>query len=347
MDFSGIQIVSACMSVSPNIKAYFEEERYLAELDQPELLTPNLVCVMATNLLLDELAEIGIETNQDAEAICEYPTEFNTVLDMRTAFDQDQLYALLKRMTNTQLAGFQATVDECQHPGDLLLELSEYCAIHFPTDERWQNIMTSATHWWWSTDRLLAHVNAILKHVTEDSDPNPSVVDDQNLKVITAFLQHHAQRKADLKKFVDYVVDVNRDKVDTVQLYRLLEHYDRDMLVPDLLPKFADYEAHPQLYRTHGGKLSASFVIDHCLRSSNCIDHWLQADALPTTSQLTLLVGSYYAHGHLKQQLIKELNPLIERYHDYPELIKWLSWLVNLDYSAIVAGEMNHAAVTE
>ena len=195
MDFSSSQIVQSCMGVSQNIKDYFDEERYLAEVDQPESLTPHLVEIMAVNLLLDELAQIGLETNQTAEEVVEYPTELNTVLDMRTAFDAEKFYQLLRSMSEEQFSEFKAVVEECSNPGDFLYEITDYCLAHFPIDERWENIHASAEHWWWSTDNFAKHINALIEKVERNSDPNKAVVDDSNISDVADFLLKFQQRK--------------------------------------------------------------------------------------------------------------------------------------------------------
>ena len=214
MDFSENSIVQSCIKVSPNIKEYFEEEKYLAEVEQPELLTPSFVSIMTVNLLLDELAEIGLETNQTAEEIIEYPTEFNTVLSMREVFDSESFYIFLKSMTDTQFSDFRGIIEECNHPNDFLFEITEYCAAHFTIDERWQNIFASAQHWWWSTDKFANHITTIINNVLNNSDPNKSYIDDSNINEVGAFLQNFEKRKVKIMNFASFLFHDDKFKFD-------------------------------------------------------------------------------------------------------------------------------------
>ena len=344
MDFSSSQIVQSCMDVSPNIKDYFDEERYLAEVDQPEALTPHLVEIMAVNLLLDELAEIGLETNQTAEEVVEYPTELNTVLDMRKAFDAELFYQLLKAMTEEQFSEFKAVIEECANPGDFLFEITDYCHEHFSTDERWENIHASAEHWWWSTDNFAKHINALIDKVERNSDPNKAVVDDDNVKDIADFLLKFQQRKDQVKHFVDYIVNQNEYNLNVPYLEKLVDEYDKSKLKPDKLPLFANYAKHTEEYTEE-----PKFVKEHHLQISHHLEFWEnRRDAMPTKEELIMIVASLWLDNLSREEIIKKLSPLVVSHlQKYPELIKFLKYIVSLDFQSITSGEVANETIPE
>lgn len=343
MDFSNSQIVQACMDVSPNIKDYFDEERYLAEVDQPESLTPHLVEIMAVNLLLDELAQIGLETNQTAEEVVEYPTELNTVLDMRTAFDAEKFYQLLKAMSEEQFSEFKATVEECSNPGDFLFEITDFCNEHFSTDERWQNIHASAEHWWWSTENFAKHINALIDKVERNSDPNKAIVDDSNVKDVADFLLKFQQKKNQVKRFADYIVNQHEFDLNVPYLEKLVDEYDKIKLSPELLPLFANYAKHKDEYNGE-----PEFVKQHHLTISHHLEYWAERkDHLPVNEELVMIVVSLFLDGWSKEVVIKKLTPLVNSYlKEYPDRVKFLRYIVGLDFQSIASGVTNET-ITE
>ena len=338
MDFSSSQIVQSCMDVSPNIKDYFDEERYLAEVDQPESLTPHLVEIIAVNLLLDELAQIGLETTQTAEEVVEYPTELNTVLDMRTAFDAEQLYQLLRSMSEEQFSEFKAVIEECANPGDFLFEIADYCLAHFPTDERWENIHASAEHWWWSTDNFTKHINALIEKVERNSDPNKAIVDDSNVKDIADFLLKFQQRKEQVKRFSDYIVNQHEFYLNVPYLEKLADEYDKTKLAPDKLPLFANYAKHKNEYQGE-----PEFIKQHHLQIRHHLEFWENhRDGIPVNEELVMIVASLQLDNLSKETIIKKLSALVEsNLKGYQERIKFLKYLVNLDFQSITLGVVN------
>ena len=350
MDFSSSQIVQSCMDVSPNIKDYFDEERYLAEVDQPESLTPHLVEIMAVNLLLDELAQIGLETNQTAEEIAEYPTELNTVLDMRTAFDAEKFYQLLKAMTEEQFSEFKAVIEECANSGDFLFEITDYCYAHFSTDERWENIHASAEHWWWSTDNFAKHINALIEKVERNSDPNKAVVDDGNVSDIASFLLKFTQRKDQVKHFADYIVNSDSWHLNVPLLVEMVENYDKVKLSPDLLPKFADYDAHKSDYEKE-----PDFVTHHHYTTNHHLEYWKSIDDRHLQREdLVMIIASLFLDKLSKEDIVKQVTPLVNMHiktkNDKVVAesdIKFLKYLINLDFNQIASGEIANATITE
>ena len=342
-----------CMEVSPNITDYFNEERYLAEMDQPEQLTPHIVEIMAVDLLLDELSQIGLETNQQAEEIAEYPTELNTVLDMRTAFDAEKFYQLLKSMKENQFAEFQSIVEECENSGDMLFEVTDYCAIHFTTDERWQNIQASAEHWWWSTDRFRNHINALIDKVIRHSDPNKSPITDANFESITIFLLSFRQRKAELQRFVNYLIGLNKFNFNQELLGGLINNYDKDKLEPENLPTFAEYFVHPEYFRDEkGNSVPPKCVINHHFNSTHHMSYWGKGGPgvrPPMTKEyLIMIIGSMFLDNKHKDYIVKMKDYLVSKYcKDNTELTQFANMLVNLNYRSIVDEGVNNEAVTE
>ena len=343
MDFSSSQIVQSCMAVSPNIKSYFEEERYFAEVDQPEALTPHLAEIMAVNLLLDELAIIGVETNQTAEEISEYPTELNTVLDMRTVFDIENFYNLMSHMTEEQWSEFKAAVDECRNSGDLLFVVSEYCQEHFPVDERWTNILTSADHWWWSTDNFSKHVNALIEKVDRNTDPNKSVVDDSNVSDITKFLVNFQERQSKVKAFAEYVLTNSSISLNRTNLDRLVAEYDKEKLDPAKLPIFAEYSAHKADYKSE-----PSVVKEHHLHTPHHIEYWKEhTDKSITLEDVVMVVASLFLDGLKEKKMLECLSPIAELLKQTnPEGTKFLKYLVSLNFNDVTT-ENRDATVSE
>ena len=343
MDFSETPIVRECISVSDNIKDYFEEERYLAEVDQPEELTPSFVAMLAADLLLTELSEMGLQTSQTIEEIIEYPTEFNVVLDMRKVFDSTEFYNFIRRMPESKFTELEAVVEQCVNSSDLLFDIAEYCTTAFPNDERWINIHSSSEHWWWSDDNFGKHIKTLLDRAVLNSDPNKAVVDDHNITYISAFLTKFAERKKKATRFINYIIDNSGYTLNGPLLLQNVETYDKEKLRPSNIQMFANYAANPGEYKkSEDDNSEPDFVNKHHLTNKHHLEYWLSRPPKGVNrlqkEDLVMMTLTLALDEKTKDEMIHDFDGIVKQYCLSNEMLSLLRYLINLDYNAIMSG---------
>lgn len=232
------RVIERCCSLSENIDNFFSEERYLAEVNQIEEVTPEFLRNIAITQLLGELEVLGIITNQDAGEVLTDSVALETAFYLRAKFDSYSYYKALTALPEEVYATYMGIVENIEFEEDILIELGNFFNNVFPTDVGWDYISRANTQWT-STLRLSEHITAIQIKVDTKHDNNTTPITEDNFENIKLFLQHTCDREKQIRIYVDKVA--SRFKVDIPALYDLVSKYDHEKLQPDLLEQFAWY----------------------------------------------------------------------------------------------------------
>lgn len=329
MNILEVPIVKRCCSASQAINDYFVEERYVAEVEQSDIITPDFVSVLALDLLLDELAEIGIETNNNAEDILMSPTDLTVAFTLREKLDKDNFYRLVKSLSEKQYSNFLGVVENCVTAEDLLIELVDYFTSTIPTDTEW-DLISRTLDIWYSTEAFSNHISAIQSKVDIASDKNVSYVTDKNITNIANFLKRMKQREAMVNTLVKYIYK-QHPSLNIRVLENLIAHYDKDKLKPELLPLFAEYNA------THPDK-EPDFLKEHHHTIRHHLEYWeLHKDEQPSREDCIMIFVSLLLDGFRKDSLKKEINRFTMFNNEYIDL---MTSLVDIDWDAVLRGEL-------
>ena len=340
MDPFNIPIVKRCCASSDNIRDYFLDERYLIDMDQNDMVTPQMLSVTAVDLVLDELSEIGIETNFRAEELLLSPIDLNTMFDLRSKLDKDNFYRCLKSMNQETYSSFCGVIENVHLPEDLLIEISDFMTAVFPFDTSWE-IIQKSIEYWYSTSNFSKHVSALLSKVDVHTDPNETPIDDANILEISQFLEYMKERDNKVKLMTDYIIghvfNINGDR-----LKDLIKNYDRDKLEPEVLAKFAHYNSEKP-------EEEPEFVVQHHLKSTHHLEHWKKIDDDyerlelkgpfgPTLEHAIMIVVSLVLDGFYKEELLKEAS----KFKPFMMNNVWIftERICSFDYEGILRGEV-------
>lgn len=339
MDPFNIDIVRRCCGSSDNIRDYFLDERYLIDMDQNDMVTPQMLSVTAVDLMLDELAEIGIESNFRAEELLLSPMDLDTLFNLRSKFDKDNFYKFLKSFSPEVYSEFCGVIENVSLPEDLLIEISDFMTAVLPLDTSWEIIQRSVEYWY-STANFSKHISAIIAKVDIHSDPNTTPVDDNNINDIAQFLEHMKERDAQVKVLVNYITS-HVFGLDGTRLNDYVKNYDRDKLNPDMIAKFAHYDAtRPEE--------EPDFVVKHHENVYHHLEYWKKMDDEyerlelkgpfgPNKEQCIMIIISLILDGFFGEDLNRELM----KFKMYMMDSMWLftQKVASLDYEAALRGE--------
>lgn len=340
MDPLNIDIVKRCCIASDNIRDYFLDERYLIDMDQNDMVTPQMLSVTAVDLLLDELSEIGIESNFRAEELLLSPMDLDTLFTLRSKFDKDKFYQFLKTLKPEVYSEFCGTVENVHIPEDLLIEISDFMTAVLPHDSSWE-IINRSVEYWYSTPSFGRHVSAIQSKVDIHSDPNTTPIDDDNVVEIANFLNHMKERDAQVKVLANYITS-HAFGLDAIKLGNMIKDYDRDKLNPDVIAKFAHYDAtHPEE--------EPDFLVHHHKTVYHHLEYWEVMDEEyekleckgpfgPNKEQIVMIVISLVLDGLYGDELKKEL--LKFKLYTMADMWSFAERIASFDYEAIMRGEV-------
>lgn len=340
MDPFKINIVNRCCSVSDNIKEYFLGEGYLADLDQNDMVTPHLLSVIAIDMFLDELSDLGIETKFDAEELMLSTIDLNTMFLLRRSFDKDRFYRFLKSLPELTYGEFCGVMDNVSLPEDLLIEISDFMTAKFPYDPTWE-IIQNSLEYWYSTRRFGEHIAAIQEKIQLHSDPTTTPVNDRNVDEIAHFLEHVRERDRLVKVITNYIVS-HTTGIDMDRLNGYIKHYDRDKLRPEVICLFAHYDAtHPEQ--------EPDFLVHHHQTVYHHLEYWEKMDDTyerlechgpfgPNKEQMIMIVVSLVLDGLYKDKLQEALNKF--KKYTMDEVWSYAEQLLAFDYEEILRGAL-------
>ena len=340
MDPFNIEIVKRCSTSSDNIRDYFLDERYLIDLDQNDMVTPQVLSVIAVDLMLDELSEIGIESKFRAEELLLSPMDLDTLFNLRSKFDKDNFYKFLKSLSPEVYSEFCGVIENVHLPEDLLIEISDFMTAIFPFDTSWEIIQRSVEYWY-STDNFSKHISAIIAKVDIHSDPNTTPVTDDNVVEIAQLLETMKERDSKVKLIVNFIKN-HVFGLDATRLDYLVTNYDRDKLNPDCIAKFAHYNATKP-------EEEPEFVQHHHETVYHHLDYWkimnkeyekleCKGPYGPNKEQAIMIVISLILDGFFGDELLRELEKF--KLYMMPAIWAFSEHLLGFNYEAVLRGEL-------
>lgn len=341
MDFMSIPVVAKCCDISQDIRDYFLEERYLGEVDQYEALTPELVSVIAVNLLLDELAAIGLETNFTAEELLQSTMDRDIMFYLRQKFDKTNYYSFLRSLSEKEYSDFCGILEGCSVSQDLLIELTDFATAICPSDTAWEAINTAMDHWC-STREFGRHIAALQYRMDIHTDPNKTTITDNNIQEVCQFLQKMKQNDEQLAILSRFVAKMNGGRVNMIILNDLIKHYDRDKLNPDVLPLIAHYSANPT------GE-PPTVLKNHWKTTPHHVEYWKDKfERVNNTSRMTyieptseewmMFIFSAIIDGKFGEELIKKLHEF-QPYMSSTNFDNMMVFATLYDWEKVIRGE--------
>lgn len=267
------RLISRCRAVSPGINDYFEEQRYIAEVENIEEITPQYLLNTAISLVLDLLEEIGIDSNFSVEELLDSSVDLETMFYLAHKFDSDNYYRVLKSFDEHQLAEYNAMIENINLPEDYLFEIAAYFNELFPTDIGWEYI-NRGTEYWFSTDRLVGHLVGIQSKLEVNQDPNPIPIQEEDLPMVQEFLRVMMEREEKVTAYASYICEKFSGMVDRSKLNGMIRRYDKEKLHPDTILLFAKWNALPKEEKEKIGE--PEFLKNHHLHDDHHIEHWEQ-----------------------------------------------------------------------
>lgn len=332
-----IPIVQRCITTSVNIANYFDEELYRADVTQVEELTPDFISILAIGLVLDELSQMGIETNIDATDLLTNSIDLEVMFYLRNKLDKDKFYKFIKTFTPEKYAEFTNIIDDCATAEDLLIELTDFCRANIPLDVGWEYIERALDNWY-STKLFSQHIVAIIGRVDNSMDINDSSVTDQNIGVIAQYIGYMQERQRKVNILSSYIS--RQFRCDMVVLDNLVSTYDKDKLRPDKISVFAEE------FATHSTDESAE-DIEHHQSVYHHYEYWdVRYEQYKQSGTTELFVGPTLEQGiMILISLILDdlrgpkLSSALSRFTVFnPPVIKQLLDICDIDWDEVITG---------
>ncbi len=308
------QLILRCRAVSPGINDYFEEQRYLTEVENVEEITPQYLLNTAITLVLDLLEEIGISSNFSVEELLDSSVDLETMFYLAYKFDSDNYYRVLKSFDEQQLSEYNAMIENIDLPEDYLFEIASYFNELFPTDIAWEYI-NRGTEYWYSTDALVSHLVNIQLKMEVNTDPNPIPIQEDQLNMVQKFLEVMCEREQKVTVYVNYILDHFTGLLNKTKLIRLVKQYDKEKLNPDTVLLFAKWNALSKEAKEKIGE--PGFLQQHHLKDDHHIEHWEHLKETNRLVELTNEVAVMIVISLILDDLPEDkMKTELERYQD-------------------------------
>lgn len=278
------QLIFRCRAVSPGINDYFEEQRYITEVENIEEITPQYLLNTAITLVLDLLEEIGISSNFSVEELLDSSADLETMFYLAHKFDPDNYYRVLKSFDEQQLSEYNAMIENINLPEDYLFEIAAYFNELFPTDIAWEYI-NRGTEYWYSTDALVSHLVNIQLKMEINTDPNPIPIQEDELGMVQQFLAVMTEREQKVTAYVAYILDRFTGMLNKTKLMRLVKQYDKEKLHPDTILLFSKWNSLSKEEKERIGE--PGFLQQHHLKDDHHIEHWEHLKKMNQLVELT------------------------------------------------------------
>lgn len=323
------QLISRCRAVAPEINDFFEEQRYIADVENIEEITPQYLLNTAVGLVQDQLESEGIYSNYSTEEILGSPIDLETMFYLAAKFDYNNYYRTLKSFDAQLLSEYNAMIENVNLPEDYLFEIAAFFNDLFPLDIGWEYINRGTDHWY-STDALIPHLVNIHKRIELNEDPTPVPIQEDQLDMIQKFLQVMIERENRVSLYVQYIQD-KWHILDKSKLAKLVKAYDKDKLHPDKVLLFAKWNMLDEETKEEMGE--PSFIKQHHLDNSHHIEHWEHhANSGELTHEIAVMIVISLVLDDLdKPKFLKELSryehiasaDVLAFMHDLYEHVPW------------------------
>lgn len=322
------QLISRCRAVTPGINDYFEEQRYITEVENIEEITPQYLLNTAITLVLEYLEEIGIDSNFSAEELLDSSVDLETMFYLAHKFDADNYYRMLKSFDEQQLAEYNAMIENIDLPEDYLFEIAAYFNNLFPVDIAWEYI-NRGTEFWFSTDALVSHLVNIQMRLEVNTDPNPIPIQENELDLVKRFLEVMTEREQKVTAYVNYILDYFGNVLNRSKLLKLVKQYDKEKLHPDTILLFSKWNALSSEEKEKIGE--PDFLQQHHLKDDHHIEHWedlkKKNQLVPLTPEVAVMIVISLILDQLPEAKMKQE---LKRYEEIADVttykFMWTLW---------------------
>lgn len=164
-------------------------------------------------------------------------------LALRKKFDKINLFNEIMSLDETDRHTFTYSVEECYCGTDVFISIIDFFADKFPLDEDWTTLTNQVLHEHFTGEEdFNSYIQEIFTKINF-TDPNRSYITDDNLAAVNAFVTNMADRDSLVTTMADQVLSMRPDPISTPinegRLRELIEKYDKDKLMPEVLPFFA------------------------------------------------------------------------------------------------------------
>jgi hypothetical protein len=232
------EVIRLARERSPNVNNWIVEQRYLLETDE-ENLSPewfrNRCCVKIVN---EDFDLLGIRLNMDVDVALDHADLVYGILMLRSKFDPDNMFMLLKRHPELMDA-IESCTDE-----DLLGFIVSWCHANMPTDEGWEMLNTrlyERTSIFESEPKLRELLMELIERIRVNGEPDvTSEADEGQILAMMSFL---SQRVKIIREMVDAmwckcVEGFKRESRQRV-IDNLMQGFEKELGSRESLVKFA------------------------------------------------------------------------------------------------------------
>lgn len=266
------EIIDRCRYTSEFINDYFEERRYMMEVEQQEEITTSFLRSTAIDLVLSELGTLGIISNFSVDDFFASPIDLETLFYLRIKFDGTKFYDTIKALSEEDYCVFTDVIENIECPEDFLREIVEYFHGKLPLDVGWEYI-SNAMDYWSSTTDFVRHISAIIKKYELATYKQIPAVTDDNIGYVAIFLRKLAEEHKLLTVYINRLYEMYQDRINYARLRYLVDTYDTNKLKPDVIDRFAWYEANEDSV-----KEEPDYVTHHHEITNHHIEYWLKLD---------------------------------------------------------------------
>ncbi len=302
-------ILEQCKQVSEYIHRYFEDKLYLDNLENFDALSPIFKADMAIQLLLNELENMGIETNLEVEDVLSFSPYFDASLALRRKFDSVNFYQTLMELDEKYLQRVQSIQEEAVCGEDLFIGLIEFFRQVLPMDRDWA-ILNSVviTDHFEGTSAFADYFSSILKRRLKQ-DMNRSYVDDSNINNVIAFTNNMKERDDRITVMISEL-EATFPELNKGLLDEFIQKYDKDKLAPECLPFFAAWYV-----LKDKPKEEPPFLAHHHATVSHHLQYWenpVNAGKKISKEQAVMIVVSMVLDGFDAKKRKEEVKPFFK-----------------------------------
>lgn len=335
------EIIAKIRGLSPELDEYYVTESYLLEADQ-DVITATWLRNRLLIKVIDQLHDRGIDINLDTDKLLDSPLLIDAVLTLRSKFDADNLFELLRDHQDLREEISELLDDDC------IEDVITTCNKLLPIDEGWDslvNLLELRPEILRSSAEFTAYVQKALDRCDRLGDNDPIAETDTDK--LMSYIKYLSERKTKVAKLAAsmYSIDettgqVNKNRIDHV--YEVTVGYESELSRPENIRKFID------------GELDVKNFVDqlrmfYTNRWRHCFDYYTAKDhqaLIPSDLEMAVLIATLYIdapdQSHARIHVIETFENLADmlgdRYMQFRTILDRL--LGNL---VVVEGGMNNA----
>ena len=245
-DFSA-EVIRLARERSDDIDDWFNARKYILEISDDEI-TPLWLRKRCLTLVMDELAERGININVDAVQVFSDPQLIYTVLMLLSKFSEENLKKLLKDHPPLMEA-----VESNLGP-DLFETIVDWCDEFLPLDDGWTLVKRTFDEYPGVLDgesqKFIQHVQGVVDAVNRLGDPDISYFVDEDLYL--KYVQFLLKRQQFVRAYCDMWINrgendyQRKSRADMIDAY-LGRGFEKELASKEVFVKWADAFEHLDL----------------------------------------------------------------------------------------------------